>query len=196
VLVANTGLTLFPGVGLFAGQPEGGLAFAGSRAMPVPPTGIVLADLDLDGVSDLVTACPTGQGQSQFVTLLNTTGPWNTLPFSLPGSAGYCKLTGEGTLQPGSPLSFRIAGGTPGAPVDFVASLTQLGVPFKGGLLVPFPTLVYALGPLDAQGALQLDSIWPTGIAPGTTAYMQAWIVDSGGPVGFSSTNGLSGTAP
>jgi hypothetical protein len=196
VLVTSGAASSSREAALFAGSAGGSLRFLGSRAMPAHVTGIELADLDRDGRPDYVAACNSFSNQSQFLTLLNTEGPWNTVPYSLAGSAGYSKLSGEGSLQPGSPLAFHIASGPPGAPVFFIASLFSLEAPFKGGLLVPLPTLMYALGPLDANGALHLSTTWPTGIAPGSTAYTQAWFVDAGGPVGFASTNGLAGTAP
>ena len=37
---------------------------------------------------------------------------------------------------------------------------------------------------------------WPTGMPGGLTVYFQYWIADSGGPIGFSASNAISGTTP
>ena len=52
------------------------------------------------------------------------------------------------------------------------------------------------VGSTDASGSYNSPGTWPSGMAPGLTFYFQSWILDPGGPAGFSATNALTGTTP
>jgi hypothetical protein len=92
-------------------------------------------------------------------------------------------------------VTLSLAGGASGAPAVLVAGPDRINVPFKGGVLVPLPTLLLPLT-LDAGGGFDLSAPLPTPLPSGTRLYLQAWIVDPAGPVGFTSSNAVVGTAP
>ncbi|TPW07470.1 MAG: FG-GAP repeat-containing protein, partial [Acidimicrobiaceae bacterium] len=60
----------------------------------------------------------------------------------LAGANGVPALAGEGTLQPGSSITLSLSGALANAPATLVIGLSQLGAPFKGGVLVPSPDLL------------------------------------------------------
>ena len=180
---------------LFTGLPGGGLFFAGAQPVSAIPFALRLADIDRDGRNDLVMVHGI-YDESQVVIFPNRNGPWKNRTHSLAGSAGFSKLVGEGSLQPGSPPAFHVSHGPALAPVFFVVGLAALDAPFKGGTMVPQPLLVLPLGSTDADGARQVSTTWPQGFPHGATIFVQAWFVDAGGPAHFAATNGVSGTAP
>jgi len=124
------------------------------------------------------------------------TDPWADLGHGLAGAAGTPVLTGTGTLAGGDPLSLQLAGALPNAPLTLVIGAQALLAPFKGGVLVPLPTLLVSGLLTDGGGAHVLGATWPPGLPAGSVLYFQAWIVDPAGPAGFSASNGLSGTTP
>ena len=74
--------------------------------------------------------------------------------------------------------------------------LAALEAPFLGGLLVPRPDVVVLGLPVDGAGAMQLDFVWPPGLPSGFQFWLQHWIADPAGPVGFSASNAVRGTTP
>jgi FG-GAP-like repeat len=161
---------------------------------------LAIADLDLDGRPDVIAV-----GTHDFnvatgiATLRNHTygagSPFLDLGFALGGSNGAPILLANGSLVAGQPYSFRIANGTPGGVAALFLGLSELGAPFKGGILFPLPTLSSGPLPLDATGGLQISGAWPNG-SSGITFYMQAWMPQTGTPQGFASTSGLRAQVP
>jgi len=49
---------------------------------------------------------------------------------------------------------------------------------------------------LDASGGFDLSASLPSSLPAAAQLYLQAWIVDAGGPAGFTSSNAVVGTAP
>jgi len=76
-----------------------------------------------------------------------------------------------------------------------VAGLSQVDLPFKGGVMVPAVDLV-SWQVADEDGRLVLEGRWPEGVPSGTVLHLQAWMPDITGPQGFSATNGLHRIAP
>ncbi len=156
----------------------------------VPVEGLVygfgLRATDSTGLSDFDTA--------MFVF----TSPWADLGNSLAGTNGAPLLVGEGTLLADDPVTLSLTSALDNTTAFFIAGLTQLDAPFKGGVLVPnldlagFP-LALPTGPL---GEIIINSTWPAGIPSGFTTYYQYWVIDPAGPVGFSASNAISGTTP
>ncbi len=122
--------------------------------------------------------------------------PWADQQQGLAGAAGLPELSGEGTLVPGSPVTLTLAEAAPSAATLLIVGATSLGLPFKGGTLVPDPDLL--IGPLatDAEGVLSLSATWPSGLPSGAALFLQDWVVDASGPHGFAASNALKATAP
>jgi hypothetical protein len=173
----------------YLGQGGGALSPAGGLTSADAVRDLRFVDTNLDGATDLIVL-----SDSQVMVLLNGDGPWEKLDHPLPGAAGYSGLVGEGTLQPSTPLTIAIHDGPPLAPIVFVVGTSAAMVPFKGGTLVPQPLLVIPAGTTNGLGALKLGGSWPASVPSGASLFLQAWLVDAGGPAGFSATNALSGT--
>lgn len=120
---------------------------------------------------------------------------WANLGGALAGTLGAPALVGEGALVAGTPVTLTIEGALGNAPATFAIGTSELGVPFKGGTMVPDPMLWIAGLSVAPDGTLAIGTTWPAGVPAGTEIYVQAWIVDAGGPKGFAATNGLVGTA-
>jgi len=121
---------------------------------------------------------------------------WTQIEGGAPGSGGTPSLVGTGSLSPGTPMSLILTEAASGAPTTLIVGLSELGVPFKGGLLVPSVDLLIPGLATDAQGALVLGAPWPDSVPAGVSLYFQAWITDAGAPQGLAGSNGLSGTTP
>ncbi|HZM00879.1 MAG TPA: FG-GAP-like repeat-containing protein [Planctomycetota bacterium] len=153
------------------------------RAGPGDFLGAALATadgLDGDSAADLAIGAPGGLG----LRLLH----------ALDGN-GVPRLQGTGDLSPSSAFTVELEDARALAPCLLIASPTRVDLPAKGGVLVPFPTLMLPLT-TDAAGDLTLSSTWPPAIPGGLTLWMQAWVRDTDGPFGFSASNGLGGETP
>lgn len=146
-------------------------------------------DVDGDGRADLIV----GAELVEVDALLNA-----GRIFVLSGDQGDHTpptLAGQGTLLPASPLSFELADGPAGGAVALVVGLAQANLPFKGGLLVPTPSLLLPLV-LDGAGALQLATQWPAGIPSGTMLWLQVWAPEPEALHGFVASDALQLIAP
>jgi hypothetical protein len=160
-----------------------------------------VGDIDGDGRLDVATgsheddAPDTGEDYVS-IHLHRAPGPFSDLGSALAGSEGDPALSGIGTLAGGTPLSLRVTGAKPFAPARLIVGTQLLQLPFKGGVLVPLPTLVLPPLPTNALGQLVLSTTWPPALPSGLSLYAQAWITDAAGPAGFAATNGLQLTTP
>jgi hypothetical protein len=114
--------------------------------------------------------------------------PWSILPGGLAG-ADVPTLVGIGPLTAGSTARLSLCGAPPNDPAWVVAGLLQIGLPFLGGTLVPFPTVVVPLAS-DSMGEIDFAFPWPTAPA-GTTVFFQVWAPDPLAPQGWSASHGL-----
>ena len=160
----------------------------GRRRAESPPA---VADLDEDGRPDVLS-----MGFGNAVNVL----PGRALPFAwkglghgLAGSLGIPSFAGTGTLAAGEPVKLVLAGARPSAPAWLVIGSQQLGLPFKGGTLVPYPAIVLA-GAVGSAGTLSLQGPMPPGTPPGFTRLFQWWVADPAGPANAAASNALSAT--
>ena len=119
--------------------------------------------------------------------------PWTILGSGL-GAGSSLLLWGQGPLIGGKPMGFALSPPA-GTGVWLIASTTELGVPFKGGVLWPAVNAIY--GPLFPLFTDSIASgLWPTGLPPGFTFVAQAWWPDPGAIQGWSASNGVRGVQP
>jgi hypothetical protein len=148
-----------------------------------------LADVDADGAPELLYFA----GDLDLVR--NQSDAWTELGHALAGSAGAPALNGTGSLVPGTPVTLSLTHAPSFAPASLVVGLSELGAPFKGGVMVPHPDVILALA-TDAGGGVFLAAPWPAGLPSGIGLLVQYWVVDLAGPAGFAASNALRGTTP
>jgi len=119
---------------------------------------------------------------------------WKDLGFGLAGTHGIPLLVGSGPLTPGSDMNLHLSSAVGMAKCWVVTGASQLGLPFKGGVMVPNPDYVYSISTIF--GFVDTGGPWSAGVPSGTTLYFQMWIQDPAGPSGFAATNAVSGTTP
>jgi len=123
-------------------------------------------------------------------------GDWIDLGGALAGASGEPLLSGEGALLGNDPLALTLSGALAAAPFAYVLGFSQLGAPFKGGVMVPFPDLIQFGLVTDGTGGHVVQDIWPAGLPGGFDLYLQAWITDPAAAAGFAASNGLVATTP
>jgi len=159
--------------------------------------GLVVADLDDDGDLDLLVV-NNGDDNRFYRGTVTDDMPWIELddPYALEGFQDkHPHLDGVGTLEPQTPVTFSLADARPNTSSFLFIGLAPLDAPFKGGVLLPVPTLVLTL-PTNLVGQWSLPATWPDGIPGGFPFYFHVWVTDVSGPNGFSASNGLIGTTP
>jgi hypothetical protein len=102
----------------------------------------------------------------------------------------------DGTLLTGEPFAVELLNGLPGGLATIVLGATQADLPFKGGTMVPFPTVLLFGNPMDGDGTAAVAGHWPPGIPSGLSIYLQWWFADGGGVAGRAASSGLRLTAP
>ncbi len=121
---------------------------------------------------------------------------WSDVGHALAGAAGPPLLAGQGSLTASSPTTITLSGGAPAAPAAVVIGFSALHAPFKGGVLVPMPDALLTGLATDGLGGLSLSALWPTGVPSGFALFLQAWIADGAGPMGFAASNGVRASTP
>ncbi len=122
--------------------------------------------------------------------------PWIDLGKGLAGTGAITPtLDGTGPMTGGSNNTLEFGSMLAGSTVFITVGIAELCAPFKGGFLVPDLLLDPIALPTGA-GSFSLPFVMPGGVPFGVSLYLQGWIQDAGGPVGFSSTNGLQAHLP
>lgn len=154
----------------------------------VRQTNGVWANLCAFGVSgDLVirsTVITGGAGTGQFIDLGN-------------GLAGNFAptLSGSGSLAPGGNFDLDLAGMPPFTSGPLFVGFVLLNAPFKGGTLVPVPTLSVTLPTVTGSFTLGPNTM-PPAVPSAFSIYLQAWFPDAGASQGVDATNGLQLLTP
>ncbi|MCB9898706.1 MAG: VCBS repeat-containing protein [Planctomycetes bacterium] len=161
--------------------------------------GLSVCDVDLDGFADALSVDPDAGCCGELLLMRNATygrdEPWVDLGGAVAGSEGWPILMAEGPLLPGTPWSLHLAVGPRQGMAVFVLGVHALDLPFKGGLLLPFPDLLVPGILLDADGGLSIDAVWPP--APGGFSFwLQFWMPDPTSPSGFAASSGLRADVP
>ena len=157
------------------------------------PWPIAVVDTDGDHRPDVLA----GAGWTYTSALRNTaeTFTWKQLGHGLAGAVEAPTLTGHGTLATGSTISLSLVNAKPLSAAWLIVSHVNISAPFKGGVLVPFPSIVVVLS-TNAAGGFALSATVGPGIPSGFTHYFQAWVADPAGPAGFTASGAISGTTP
>jgi hypothetical protein len=159
-----------------------------------------LGDHDGDGVGDLAIGSlwddDGGVDRGAAYVAFLDAGHWTPLGGALAGAGGFPVLAGSGTLVGGAPGAIALSNALPGAAAHLVVGFSALSAPFKGGTLVPNPSLVISGLPVSAAGTLLLLFVWPASLPPDFKTWLQFWIPDAGGPQGFAASNGLLAVTP
>ncbi|HZM00999.1 MAG TPA: hypothetical protein VFD43_12195 [Planctomycetota bacterium] len=122
--------------------------------------------------------------------------PWSFVDAALAATPGSSPcLVGSGALEPDSVAALAIEHGPPLAPAAIVLGGAAAGIPFKGGLLVPLPQLMIWIT-VSATGDAFVSGRWPAHVPSGFELWAQVWMLDDGGPQGFSATNAVHAIAP
>jgi hypothetical protein len=158
-------------------------------------TNVVLGmlDVDLGGIFGVQTVTITSVRIAGQLTIHPA---WFDLGAGLAGTLGTPVLAGDGGLAGGEALSLTLSGALPNSGATLVLGFSALAAPFKGGTLVPNPDLLIFGLPTGPSGELTLNGVWPVGLPADFSVFLQEWIADAGGPVGFAATNALRAVTP
>jgi len=123
-------------------------------------------------------------------------GDWEDMGGPLVGALGAPAATGTGSLLAGSADAVFLTDVIPSAPALLFLALSSSPVPFKGGVLQPFPFLgpfVLATGP---AGHIEIPFTVPAGIPGGTELWLQWAVQDAAAVKGVALSNAIRGVAP
>jgi hypothetical protein len=126
---------------------------------------------------------------------LTATSAWTALGPGKAGTLGVPTLRGSGPLLVGSSNTLELTAAAPNSVATLFVGLSEVDLPLLQGVLVPAPQIALTL-PVDAQGALVLPFVWPSGLPAGSAIYFQYWIPDSQATLGVAASNGLRGVVP
>lgn len=130
---------------------------------------------------------------------IETTGFFVNLGKALAGLYGNPVLNITGTLEPGDPITFQLSNALENTPAYLFVGLAEVNLPFKGGTMVPAVTAPLgfnlAFG-TNGLGEFTLPAVWPGGLPPALSIWLQFWMLDPAGPSGVSASNAVMAFAP
>lgn len=116
---------------------------------------------------------------------------WLDVGQGLSGSQGLPELGGSGSLVAFNLLNATLRNAEAFSVAFLIIGFSEVGAPLKQGVLVPTPDFISQALPVNAEGSLEIDFLWPPAVPKGFDIYTQYWIQDSAAPAGFSASNGL-----
>lgn len=201
---AATGLPLVASidiaeVGYVNGESNNSRADFGRYHAFVPP-GSYTVTVSASGYTPASASVAVSAGASTVLDValnpIGGTGSWADLGNALAGTSGLPGLLGTGNLTDLAITTLTLGNTLPWTSAWLVIGFANASVPFKGGTLVPSPDVLVGPFAVDGTGGLVISAPWPVGVPPAFSIYLQEWIVDGAGPVGFAASNGLSATTP
>lgn len=156
---------------------------------PAIDAGYVLDPLDPDGSRVDIGA---------FTFDPSVYNPWTDLGYGLAGSGGVTPvLEGHGSTAPGSSVSLSLESTLPSSSayafLSFQSPYSPSPTPFQGGTLIAVPISIILDPPFPTGGGdlwISVTTSWAWG-AGAIDLVFQFWVVDAGGPSGYSASNGL-----
>jgi hypothetical protein len=116
---------------------------------------------------------------------------WTDLGYALAGSEGAPVLKGKGLLKAGTPAELLLSNAKPLATAVLLVSLSENPTAFKGGVLVPIPTLLEIPTVTTRSGTVDLSFTWPAGFPGATEIFLQYAISDRSAPAMYAISNAL-----
>ncbi|MFG0317899.1 MAG: hypothetical protein ACF8XB_11545 [Planctomycetota bacterium JB042] len=145
----------------------------------------------------LLGKIPISPGTAQAFRLdVVVNAQWLPVGSGIAGVAGVPKLTGSGTLLPGTSVQLQLQHAAPSAATILVLGAQRVDLPLLGGTLVPKPDVLLQPIPTGTNGSWTLGAAWPAGVPSGTKLWMQAWVPDAAAIQGTAASFGLEATAP
>jgi len=153
---------------------------------------LLSVDVDLDGKRDLVQLSDVSSSQQALVLrrLGSPLEAWASVGGGVPGAAGQPRAKGGGFPKTGKLLTLKVTRAPPLNLAYMVTGVQSLGLPFKGGHLVPAPDWIFFLPTTNAAGELNLEYAWTLGLPAHFDAWMQVWFPDPSAVRGYSATGG------
>ncbi len=190
---------LFPNIPLGAAlqaAATGGLGLDVEITPAAPPQGVTLDRIAtyLEGKVTLVWHFQTSLGNG--AAAWSASSGWTNLGQGLPGTGGRIpSFMGTGTLADGAFVGLVLWDIAPATPVYLVVGASAQNLPFKGGVMVPFPNARVPLTSND-EGAVVLTKQLTGHVAGGGQLFLQFWVEDAGAVEGYSGSNAIRVDAP
>lgn len=163
----------------------------------------LLPDVTGDGIAEVAIGEPLLDPVPRVTIYPGGHWPWKNLGYEHPGVAGdWQRLVGIGSLIAGSyiilqtepvnavsppyspPLGWLVAGGT------------EVTHAFKGGVLVPQPTLLWLQQLALTKVNHLVENLVPSGLPSGVSVTFQLLLADPGAPPGLTFSNAVRATLP
>ncbi len=122
--------------------------------------------------------------------------PWSNLHQGLAGQNDRIpSFMASGELLAGEFYTLVLYDAPPLAPSYLIGGGSVANLPFKGGVMVPFPNIRIPMETSD-EGAIVVAKRMPQHVALAGTYTLQFWVEDAAGPEGFAASNAISGVSP
>ncbi|MFT4512386.1 MAG: polyhydroxybutyrate depolymerase [Planctomycetota bacterium] len=125
---------------------------------------------------------------TQWILAHSKPGTWTDTGNDLGGTYGPPVMQPNGTVNPGTIVSFAASNALENTPAVFIIGATAVNSPLAGGVLGP--SMDFSIFGLVSNpvGELNLSFGWPAGMPIGAAFYFQYWFQDAGGRAGLAST--------
>lgn len=177
--------------GLAVRPSTGGTNFGSAILLPGQPQPRLVADLDGDGLPELI-GLDVGAGDVWVSRNLTPVAGWTDLGFALAAGGFAPGLDGSGGDAPDDLIELALHGAPPNTAALLVLGFAAAELPLHGGVLVPTPHVI-APWLTDAEGEALLRDRWPPALGPGTQTWWQVWIPD---PTSPTASNALRHIVP
>lgn len=125
------------------------------------------------------------------IARLSTRIDWRDLGAALAGSRGQPVLSGHGPLSAGGRVTFLLRNARARAVGLHAFGGVRIDQPLFGGILVPRPDVSLPFT-TDRFGTTSLGLTLPGVVPPGVDVFVQSWLVDAAGPLGFAAANAIA----